>query len=152
MSMHSLFGKAIARLGRTKWGTKVKTPDGERDTAVDPLAQEVLAALSDKSPLEVTEPIRFIKKHRGPLFEVAYGLDDSESLAKFTRGGQEVSQVTPSASGTTSESTRVEQIITTAIGSLYRVAAISESGMATLNEIDASGNPTGTQVQARVNL
>ena len=150
MSMHSLFGKAIARLGRTKWGTKVTTPDGERDTAVDPLAQEVLAALSDKSPLEVTEPIRFIKKHRGPLFEVAYGLDDSESLAKFTRGGQEVFQVTPSASGETGTGQNtVTQNISNAIGSLYRVVSISENGQVTLDEIGVDGQATGTQVQAR---
>jgi hypothetical protein len=149
MSLYQLLGKAAARLSRTKWGTKVPTPDGSRDTAVDPLAQEILAALSDKSPIEVTEPIRFIKKHRGPLFEVAYGLDDSESLAKFTRGGQEVSQVQPSAGGETSGATRVEQNISNAIGSLYRVVSISENGQVTLDEIGVDGQATGTQVQAR---
>ena len=149
MSLFSLFGKSISRLGRTKWGTKLKTEDGERDTGVDPLAQEILAALSDKSPIEVHEPIRLIKKHRGPLFEVAYGLDDSESLAKFTRNGQEVSQVQPSASGEAAGTTRVEQNISNAIGSLYRVVSISENGQVTLDEIGVDGQATGTQVQAR---
>ena len=149
MSMHSLFGKAIARLGRTKWGTRVQTPSGDRDTGVDPLAQEIMAALSSKEPIVVDGPIEIIKKHRGPLFNVRYGMDDSAPLANFTRDGQTVSQVTPSTDGTSSESTRVTQNIANSVGSLYRVVSLGDNGQVTLDQIGVDGQATGTQIQAR---
>jgi len=144
--MRALFGRLTARLGRTTWGAKIN----DQDTGVNPLAQEISAMLSSDAPLEVTEPIRFIKKHSGPLFNIVYGGSDSAPLAQFSRDGQEISQVQPTAQGETGETTeRVTQNIANAVGSLYRVAAIGENGLLTLDEINASGVPTGTQIQAR---
>jgi hypothetical protein len=145
MSMQALFGRLASRLGRQKWGAKIEG----RDTAVDPLAQELQAMFNSDGPLELSEPIRIIKKHRGPLFDVVYGSDDAAPLAQFTRNGQQVSQVQPTAQGETATTERVTQNIANAVGSLYRVAGIGENGLLTLDEIDASGTPTGTQIQAR---
>lgn len=151
MSLGAIFASAAARLGRTTWGSKITGADGvARDTGVNPLAQELMAMLGSDQPIEVREPIQFIKKHGGPLFSVVYGQDDSSPLAQFFRNNDEVSQVAPTAQGAEpTQATRVTQTITNAIGSLYRVAAIGENGIVTLDEIDASGNATGTQIQAR---
>lgn len=149
MSLKALFGKAIARLGRQRWGAQIPTDDGPRDTGVQQLAEELASLLGDAGPIELKEPLTFVKKHTGPLFHVNYGADDSSPLAKFYRGGQEVSSTSDSSSSSESAATRVTQTITNAIGSLYRVASISENGLVTLNEIDASGNATGTQITAR---
>lgn len=151
MSLGALFAAVAARLGRTTWGSKITGVDGvARDTGVNPLAQELIAMLSSDQPIEVREPIQFIKKHRGPLFDVVYGQDDSSPLAQFYRDNQEVSQVAPTAQNAAqTQETRVTQTITNAIGSLYRVASVGDNGIVTLDEIDASGNATGTQIQAR---
>jgi len=150
MSLKSLFGKSLARLGRTTWGAKIRDREGiERDTGVNQLAQEIASLLGDARPLELTEPIQLVKKHSGPLFNIALGQDAPSTLATFTRNGEEVAQASTSADGSSTGTNRVTQNIANAIGSLYRVASISENGLVTLDEIDASGNATGTQIQAR---
>ena len=108
--------------------------------------------LSSDRPIELSESIRIVKKYRGPVFDIVYGNEDDESaLAQFYRNGQAVSSVAP-AETASGASARVTQTIANAVGSLYRVAAISESGLVTLDEIDADGNATGNQVQARTFL
>ena len=149
MSLKAFFGKAIARLGRQRWGAQIPTSDGPRDTGVQELAEELAAMFSDAGPIELKEPLTFVKKHTGPLFKVNYGAEDSSPLAKFYRDGQEVSSTVDTETGESSGTTRVTQTISNAIGSLYRVESISENGLVTLNEIDASGQPTGTQITAR---
>lgn len=151
MSLGAIFAAAAARLGRTTWGSKITGADGvAKDTGVNQFAQELMALLGSNEPIEVREPIRFVKKHSGPLFNVVYGQDDSSPLARFYRDNEEVSQVAPTTQDAAQETTSsVTQTITNAIGSLYRVAAIGENGIVTLDEIDASGNATGTQIQAR---
>lgn len=149
MSLKALFGKAVARLGRTRWGAKIPTADGDRDTGVQALAEEIATLLGDGSPIELKEPLTFVKKHSGPLFHVNYGTDDDSPLAKFYRAGREVSEVSSSAASSDAATSRVTQNIANAIGSLYRVAAVSENGLVTLDEIDAEGQPTGTQITAR---
>ncbi|MBA4019206.1 MAG: hypothetical protein C0483_18730 [Pirellula sp.] len=146
MSLNAIFGRVAARLGRTTWGSKISGID----TGVNPLAQEIAAMLTSNEPIEVRGPISFIKKHTGPLFRVVYGRDDESPLARFYRNNEEFGQVVPTADGeNTAGESRVTQTITNSIGSLYRVSSVGDGGIVTLDEIDASGNPTGTQVQAR---
>lgn len=149
MSLKALFGKAVARLGRQRWGAKIPTDDGPRDTGVQQLAEELASLLGDAGPIELSEPLTFTKKHTGPLFKVNYGAEDSSPLARFYRDGQEVSNTSEVSSSTSSGATQVTQTIANAIGSIYRVAAISDNGLVTLDEIDASGNTTGNQITAR---
>lgn len=149
MSLKALFGKAIARLGRQRWGAQIPTEDGPRDTGVQALAEELAALLGDAGAIELKEPLTFVKKHTGPLFNVNYGAQDSAPLAKFYRDGQEVSSTVATATGESTGTTRVTQTISNAIGSLYRVESISENGLVTLNEIDAAGQATGNQITAR---
>jgi len=149
MSLKAFFGKAIARLGRQRWGAQIPTQDGPRDTGVQELAEELAAMFSDAAPIELKEPLTFVKKHTGPLFHVNYGAEDSSPLARFYRDGQEVSSTVDSSTSEGAGTTRVTQTISNAIGSLYRVEAISDNGLVTLNEIDASGQPTGNQITAR---
>ena len=149
MSLKALFGKAIARLGRQRWGAQIPTSDGPRDTGVQALAEELASMFSDAGPIELKEPLTFVKKHTGPLFKVNYGADDSSPLARFYRDGQEFAATSDSTSSQAATTTQVTQTIANAIGSLYRVASISENGLVTLNEIDASGNATGNQITAR---
>lgn len=150
MSLKALFGKAVARLGRQRWGAQIPTNDGPRDTGVQQLAEELAALLGDAGPIELKEPLTFVKKHTGPLFNVNYGAADSSPLAKFFRDGQEVSQVTPVAQGDEATSSRVTQNIASAVGSLYRVASLNDNGTVTLDVIDVNGQTTGTQITARV--
>ena len=149
MSLKALFGKAVARLGRQRWGAQIPTEDGPRDTGVQQLAEELASLLGDAGPIELKEPLTFVKKHTGPLFNVNYGASDSSPLAKFFRDGQEVSSTVATATGEEATATRVTQTISNAIGSLYRVASITENGLVTLDEIDASGQTTGNQITAR---
>lgn len=150
MSMRALFAGVVSRLGRTKWGTKIKDFSGEeRDTAVDQLAQEIAALLNSDGPIVLREPIQFIKKHGGPLFRVVYGGNDDSPLAQFYRDGQQISQVQPTAAAESSTTTeRVTQNIANAVGSLYRVVSV-QNGQVTLDELDINLSPTGTQIQAR---
>jgi hypothetical protein len=151
MSLGAIFGRAIARLGRQKWGARIPGGDGrDHDSAVEPLAQELIALLSSNKPLVLDEPIRLVKKHQGPVFNVVYGNEDSGPLAQFFRDGEAVSQVASSSTESPNSGTStVTQNITNSIGSLYRVAAIGDNGLVTLDEINADGNPTGNQIQAR---
>lgn len=150
MSLKALFGKAIARLSRQRWGAQIPTSDGPRDTGVQALAEELAALLGDAGAIELKEPLTFVKKHTGPLFHVNYGAEDSSPLAKFYRDGQEVSSTVDTETGESSGTTRVTQNIASAVGSLYRVASIGDNGMVTLDVIDVTGTATGEQITARV--
>lgn len=151
MSLGAIFAAAAARLGRTTWGSKITGNDGvARDTGVNQFAQELMAMFGSDQPIEVREPIRFVKKHGGPLFSVVYGQDDASPLAQFYRDNEEVSEVAPTAQGEAATTSSVTQNIASAVGSLYRVASLNDNGTVTLDVVDVNGQPTGTQITARV--
>ena len=113
MSFRQLFGTWGTRLGRTNWGTKVEGPDGKSvDTGVQPLAEELIALASSEEPIELVQPIQFVRNFDGPVFEV---IDASEApevtapLATARTVDQEPEEAEPLTEGSGNQSSEPEQ-------------------------------------------